>query len=975
MAIQLKSGGGNAKNSNMRNQNNGAFGSGIMEETPQMREARMKREAETSAAKEALAKKQEEQRLRALAFEQRDAAKRQREDRQREEEEIRNNPKLAAERARRLAAAQAEEEQRARFKAEEEAKIEAERRVQEKKMDQTEALIAAIRAQVEKEKAAKAEAENKNAKTANNTASKSPSGNPKPQFRTISPEELAKLEEKKRMKAAGLQPESAQAESGGGLGGIGNGPTLSNPNGNGPTLSNPNAGQGSLLNNGAGGAGLGIDITNTGGKEASPKAEESTVALNVDEINAAVEKSKTPGEKPHVPVPEPVRVVGGASTIIVGDNDSAGGENEQNEISWVDSGTAPQHVQQEKPKKDSLVDENGDVISVIPVRQRPVEENDVQSAYNIDFDDDDDDMISFGSAGEDAEAKARAEEEARRKAEEEARQRAEEEARRKAEEEARRKAEEEARRKAEEEARRKAEEEARRKAEEEARRRAEEEARRKAEEEARRKAEEEARRKAEEEARRKAEEEARRKAEEEARRKAEEEARRKAEEEARRRAEEEARRKAEEEARRKAEEEARRKAEEEARRKAEEEARRRAEEEARRRAEEEARRRAEEEARRKAEEEARRKAEEEARRKAEEEARRKAEEEARRKAEEEARRRAEEEARRKAEEEARRKAEEEARRKAEEEARRKAEEEARRKAEEEARQREEEARRKAEEEALKYKKLAEEAARKAEEARIALEEAKSHAATGNASAAASTSTGEYALPVGAEQYLGKYLSVNAISDQIIRTMKYIIENPSEPRNIVVLGQYGFGTTTIAEDFARSFYAMGICRNKTIAKIKAGALNRANISDAIGKLQGGCLVVENAGVISNEKLDEIYQIVSNSSNDVIVIMTGQIETLSKIFKDNVVISSQFKHLVQVHRITDMDVFAIAKNHAEKLGYPCDSSAENMLRRRMQEVESGNLDRVLKFVDNAVSKAHNREMSTGDQEHRLISNDFE
>ncbi len=875
MGIQLRGSNGGGTNNNFRNRNNGAFSAGELEETPQMRELRMKREAEANAAKEALAKKQEEQRLRALAFEQRDAAKRQREQMQKEEEEIRNNPKLAAERAKRLAEAQAEEEQRARFRAEEEAKIEAERRVQEKKMDQTEALIAAIRAQVEKEKAAKEEANKKEAIKSNSNKS-SAGGNAKPQFRTISPEEMAKLEEKKRMKAAGIQPEpekpkAAGAAGGlsggvsGGLGGLGNGPTLSNPSGNGPTLSNMNAGQQSLNAQSSAGGGLGIDITVSGGKNNLSGAEENTVALNVDEINAAVEKSKEPvspvkemnqthtAPKPHVP--EPVQVVGGASTIIVdGGDDSWGTQENVDEISWVDSGSAPQHIHNKTQTKDSFVDENGDVISVVPVRQRPVESNDVQSVYNIDFDDDDDDVMTFGTSVN---------------------------------------------------------------------------------------SEEEARRQAEEEARRKAEEEARRQAEEEARRKAEEEARRQAEEEARRRAEEEARRKAEEEARRRAEEEARRKAEEEARRKAEEEARRKAEEEARRQAEEEARRRAEEEARRKAEEEARRKAEEEARRKAEEEARRQAEEEARRKAEEEARRRAEEEARRKAEEEARRKAEEE--------------------------------RLKAAEEALKYKKMAEEAERQAEEARKALEAAKQTSTVENVSSAATG--GAFTLPVGVEQYLGKYLTIHAISDQIINTMKYVSENPSEPRNIVVLGQYGFGTTTIAEDFARSFYAMGICRNKTIAKIKAGALNRANISDAIGKLQGGCLVIENAGVISHEKLEEIYRIVSDPANDVIIIMTGQIDMLSKIFKDNVKISTQFKHLVQVHRITDMDVFEIAKNHAGRLGYPCEEGSENNLRRRMQEVESGNLDRVLKIVDNAVSKAHNREMTTGEQEHRLVSSDFE
>ncbi len=866
MGIQLK--GGNNGNNRSRNLNNSSFGSGELEETPQMRELRMKREAEVAAAKEALAKKQEEQRLKALAFEQRAAARKQRE----EEEEIKRNPKLAAEREQRLAAARAEEEQRARFKAEEEAKIEAERRVQEKKMDQTEALIAAIRAQVEKEKAAKAAATQKEEEKKAASGQKSSSNNTKPQFRTISPEEMAKLEEKKRMKAAGITPEQEKKEApsvglgggiSGGLGGLGNGPTLSNPTGDGPSLSNPTKGQQSLNGSSVQGGGLGIDITPTDKTGISIGAEESTVTLNTEEINAAVEKSKPQTEipkpaepvhnpqtaKPHAPVPEPVQVVGGSSTIIVDDGRGAWDDNKEEEVSWVSSGEEPQHVQpkNEPPKKDSFVDENGDVISVVPVRQRPVESNDVQSAYNIDFDDDDDDDdMSFAASGHSSEDAAKKAEETRMAAEAEERRKAEE-----------------------------------------------------------------AKVKAEEETRR-AEEEKKRQAAAEAMRKAEEEQRRIREAEIKAREMEEARKRQEEEARKAAEEEARRKAEEEARRKAEEEARKAAEEEARRKAEEEARRAAEEEARRKAEEEARKAAEEEARRKAEEEARKVAEEEARRKAEEEARKAAEEEARRKAEEEARKAAEEEARRKAEEEAKK---------------------------------------------------------------AASASASGGYALPVGAEQFLGKYLTVNAISDQIVNAIQYINAHPSEPRNIVILGQYGFGTTTIAEDFARSFYALGICKNKTIAKIKGNALNRANIGDAIGKLQGGCLVIENAGIITNEKLEEIYQIVSNPDNDVIVIMTGQIETLSRIFKENVSISNQFKHLIQVHRITDMDVFEIAKNHATQLGYPCEPGAENNLRRRMQEVESGNLDRVLKIVDNAVSKAHNREMTSGEQEHHLVSSDFE
>ncbi|MGN0494588.1 MAG: hypothetical protein ACI4GW_00035, partial [Lachnospiraceae bacterium] len=390
-----------------------------------------------------------------------------------------NNSNATSDREKQFLKLKAAEEQRARFRAEEEAKIAEERRVQERKMDQTEALIAAIKAQVEKEKAAKEEAARKAEQK--NASSIKPGSNSsaKPTFRTISPEEMAKLEEKKRMKAAGIDPDSKVAKdepekkpevkqetvkvekqgasagvSGGAIegisGGLSGGPSLSNLNGGGPTLSNPNAGKETLTGAGSVSGGLGIDITAIAEKE-EKGAEESTITLDTATINASVNKVQDVEQsvkKPHTPL----QVVDAGNTIIV-DDGSGWNDNESQEDapSWVESDIHAQKVGAPVSEETVTTEKQEDVINVIPVRKAPVDGNDVHSAYNIDFDDDDDDddMMSFSTS-----TSNEAEEEARRKAEEEARRKAEEEARRKAEEEARRKAEEEARRKAEEEARR-----------------------------------------------------------------------------------------------------------------------------------------------------------------------------------------------------------------------------------------------------------------------------------------------------------------------------------------------------------------------------------------------------------------------------------------------------------------------------------------------------------------------------------------
>ena len=73
-------------------------------------------------------------------------------------------------------------------------------------IDQREALIAAVRAQVEKEKAAKAAKLKKEQEamqlSGEAVSSKNSSDGNKPKYKTLSAEELAKIEEKKRRKKA-----------------------------------------------------------------------------------------------------------------------------------------------------------------------------------------------------------------------------------------------------------------------------------------------------------------------------------------------------------------------------------------------------------------------------------------------------------------------------------------------------------------------------------------------------------------------------------------------------------------------------------------------------------------------------------------------------------------------------------------------------------------------------------------------------
>lgn len=953
-------------------------------------------------------------------------------------------------------------------------------------IDQREALIAAVRAQVEKEKAAKAakaKKEQENMQLSGKTvASANKSEDGKHKYKTLSAEELAKIEEKKRRKqaaelgieleeetpAAEAEPKASEAEnkeagkadtvpemkeavkaeenkktadkaeepslgmsvgiqpdkSGKTLGGVGTGGLGGTATGSLNSSAKSSEGLGLKLNTGSG-----TEAKSSTGKLKIAGADETAKKEEIKQKTEEIPKLKISGttaapskddsylreQKARL---QPTKITGSDGNVTVIDDESEKDDAttfvKDGDTTVISNGTNWQATETSK----SGIKNGDDEINIVPNRKTAT--NDVKSMYDIDNDDDDvlgAELSKFANYGDEMAKKenlaAKAAEEAKKKAEAEAARKAEEAAKKKAEaeaaEEARRRAKlEEAERKAAERERRIAEAAAKQRAEEEARKRAQADAAMKEAEEARKKAAEEARKKAAEEAHRKAEEEARAKAKdkalkaaEEARKKAEEAAKileeaKKAEEEAakqaeesRKRIDEETRRKAEEEAKRKAEEEAKRKAEEEAKRKAEEEAKRKAEEEAKRKAEEDARKKAEAEAKKKAEEEAkkaaeaaRKKAEEamkilEAAKKAEEEAlkaaeeaRKQAEENERKAAEEEAKRAAEE-AKRKAEEEARKAAEaEEEKRRADEEAKRRADEEAKRKAAEEAHKKLEEETKKAEEAA---RKKAEEAAKILEAARKAEEEAlKAAEEADNIKLDLTMPSEDGKLPMAAF-YLEKYTKVDSVSAPIIDTFNSIANNPKESRNVILKGEHGFGLTSVGEDFARSFYDMAICKAKTIAKIKAAALNKVKLADAMTKLKDGCLVVENAGLIAADRFNELIKLSSPEQNNIVIILTGESVSIDRLMDSVKPENGTFKYSINMLGLSTADMIAIAKGYISQRGFKSDD-IDGTLRSLLMAMESGNIDRMLKTVDDALLKCEDREKQKGISKKYLLAEDF-
>ena len=233
-------------------------------------------------------------------------------------------------------------------------------------------------------------------------------------------------------------------------------------------------------------------------------------------------------------------------------------------------------------------------------------------------------------------------------------------------------------------------------------------------------------------------------------------------------------------------------------------------------------------------------------------------------------------------------------------------------------------------------------------------------------------TGEE-IPLGALPKEASYLKrIPTTSDDITVAINSIITHSDMPKNIVILGRNGFGTVKVGEDFARSFYDLGLVKSDKIAKTKAKQLNKMSL-DSLTKLKGGCLIIENAGLVSFNKLVEVIKDSLPENNDYVVILTGEIDSLANFFEENSDIVDSFIYLIDIHKIKERGMMHLARGYVKEKGYKADKSVYDKMKNALKSMEEGNIDRFIKFIDDAIEKCDKREAAAGKEDKELQPSD--
>ena len=193
------------------------------------------------------------------------------------------------------------------------------------------------------------------------------------------------------------------------------------------------------------------------------------------------------------------------------------------------------------------------------------------------------------------------------------------------------------------------------------------------------------------------------------------------------------------------------------------------------------------------------------------------------------------------------------------------------------------------------------------------------------------------------------------------------------RHLVLQGPPGSGKTTVARLLGQIYYDLGITKNPSIIEVDRGDLVGSVIGEtalktkkAVEAARGGILFIDEAYTLSKgdgndfgqEAIDTLLKCMEDHKDDLIVIVAGYTELMSKFINSNPGLKSRFKTCIDFKDYTAEELYQIFLLLCQKHGMTIETTALEDLKKHFEKMAKnkglnfGNGREVRNYFENTV-----------------------
>lgn len=208
-----------------------------------------------------------------------------------------------------------------------------------------------------------------------------------------------------------------------------------------------------------------------------------------------------------------------------------------------------------------------------------------------------------------------------------------------------------------------------------------------------------------------------------------------------------------------------------------------------------------------------------------------------------------------------------------------------------------------------------------------------------------------------------FMPVKGMEDQLCKALTGVSVHLKSDRtagrgNLIIQGGQGCGKTTLATSVIKVLQKETGCPNGKIGKIHAGALNQKDIGTLLGKVAGGCIIIEQAGELNRQSIVTLSLLMEQDSSGVLVILEDTSKGIKKLLAQDENFAKKFTEKISVPIFTNDELVTFARSYSRELGYKIDDMAVLALYNRISSIQrldqATTLTEVKEIVDEAIER---------------------
>lgn len=190
---------------------------------------------------------------------------------------------------------------------------------------------------------------------------------------------------------------------------------------------------------------------------------------------------------------------------------------------------------------------------------------------------------------------------------------------------------------------------------------------------------------------------------------------------------------------------------------------------------------------------------------------------------------------------------------------------------------------------------------------------------------------------------------------------------SQAGNIIVTGREGSGKTRLSEGMIKALCKERQMEGAKVAYITAEKLNKKDPVAVVGKLAGGFLVVENAGELKEEVVENMSKAMEFKTNRLTVILEDLKPGIRKLEEKFPEFMKKFDSKIVIPVFTNDELVSFAKTYAKELGYKIDDMAVlalyTLIGDNQNEENPVAVGMVREMMDEAIARASRKGRRAG------------